>query len=72
MIVGMRTVNQAARVAALIGGVQLLGEPRKDGTVSPSRYVIQRWRSEPTPGSTMIFDASTPACATALASRSRA
>jgi putative transposase len=39
MIVGMRTVKQAARVAALIGGVQLLGEPRKDGTVPPSRYV---------------------------------
>ena len=35
----MRTVKQAARVAAATGGVQLPGKPRKDGTVPPSRYV---------------------------------
>ncbi|HUH69918.1 MAG TPA: IS607 family element RNA-guided endonuclease TnpB [Mycobacterium sp.] len=39
MIVGMRTCKQAAKVAELIGGVQLGGKPRKDTTVPPSRYV---------------------------------
>jgi putative transposase len=39
MIVGMRTVKQAATVAELIGGGQLPGKPRQDGTVPPSRYV---------------------------------
>ncbi len=39
MIVGMRTVKQAERVAALTGGAKLPAKPRKDGTVSPSRYV---------------------------------
>jgi hypothetical protein len=39
VIVGMRTVKQAAKVAELTGGVQLVGKPRKDGTVPASRYV---------------------------------
>jgi putative transposase len=39
MIVGMRTVAQAAKVAELNGGVQLPGRPKPDGTPSLSRYV---------------------------------
>ncbi|MGH3677943.1 MAG: IS607 family element RNA-guided endonuclease TnpB [Mycobacterium sp.] len=39
MIVGMRTRKQAARVAALTGGVQLAGKPKPDGTPTLSRYV---------------------------------
>jgi putative transposase len=35
----MRTCGQAARVAALTGGVHLPGTPRGDGTVKPSRLV---------------------------------
>jgi putative transposase len=39
MIVGMRTRSQAAKVAALTGGVQLPGKPKHDGTAALSRYV---------------------------------
>jgi putative transposase len=39
MIVGMRTVKQAAKVAGLTGGLQLPGKPKLDGTPSLSRYV---------------------------------
>ena len=39
MIVGMRTRVQAAKVAALTGGVQLPGKPKPDGTQALSRYV---------------------------------
>jgi putative transposase len=39
MIVGMRTRRQAARVAALTGGAQLPGKPKRDGTPQVSRYV---------------------------------
>jgi putative transposase len=39
MIVGMRTRAQAAKVAALTGGVQLGGKPTPDGTAALSRYV---------------------------------
>ncbi len=35
----MRTRGQAERVAALTGGVQLVGKPKRDGTASLSRYV---------------------------------
>ena len=35
----MRTRKQAATVAELIGGAQLAGNPRKDATAPPSRYV---------------------------------
>jgi putative transposase len=53
MIVGMRTVKQAAQVAELTGGVQLGGKPKPDGTRALSRYVevgpdfeVQRQRVE--------------------------
>ena len=39
MIVEMRTCAQAARVAEVTGGYQLAGRPRKDGTVTVSRWV---------------------------------
>ena len=39
MIVGLRTRSQAAKVAALTGGVQLPGKPKPDGTAALSRYV---------------------------------
>jgi putative transposase len=39
MIIGLRTRGQADRVAALTGGVQLAGKPKRDGTASLSRYV---------------------------------
>ena len=39
MIVEMRTCAQAARVAEATGGCQLAGRPRKDGTVTVSRWV---------------------------------
>jgi putative transposase len=39
VIVGMRTCKQAARVAALTGGVHLPGKPRRDGTAGLSRLV---------------------------------
>jgi putative transposase len=39
VIVQMRTVKQATRVAELIGGVQLAGKPQRDATVPLSRYV---------------------------------
>ena len=39
MIVGMRTVKQAGRVAAATGVVQLPGKPHKNGTAPPSRYI---------------------------------
>jgi putative transposase len=39
MIVGLRNRGQADRVAALTGGVQLAGKPKRDGTASLSRYV---------------------------------
>lgn len=39
MIVGMRTRAQAAKVAALTGGVQLPGKPKPDGTPALSRFV---------------------------------
>ena len=39
MIVGMRTVKQAAKVAQLTGGGQLPGKPKPDGTPRLSRYV---------------------------------
>src|SRR5215831_9932551 len=39
MLVGMRTVGQAAAVAALTGGVHLVGKLRKDSTVALSRLV---------------------------------
>jgi putative transposase len=39
MIVGMRTRRQAARVAALTGGAQPPGTPKRDGTPQVSRHV---------------------------------
>ncbi|MGB9221940.1 IS607 family element RNA-guided endonuclease TnpB, partial [Mycobacterium sp.] len=39
MIVGLRTVRQASRVAELTGGVQLAGKPKPDGAPTLSRYV---------------------------------
>jgi putative transposase len=39
MIVGMRTLKQAARVAELTRGVQLAGKRGRDGMTPPSRYV---------------------------------
>jgi putative transposase len=39
MIVGMRTVTQAAKVAQLTGGALLSGKPKPDGTPGLSRYV---------------------------------
>ena len=39
MIVGMRTRAQAAKVAALTGGVQLPGKAKPDGAAALSRYV---------------------------------
>jgi putative transposase len=39
MIVGMRTLKQAARVAELIRDVQLAGKRGRDGMTPPSRYV---------------------------------
>jgi putative transposase len=39
VIVGMRTGKQAAAVAALIGGAQLPGKPKSDGSLTLSRYV---------------------------------
>lgn len=39
MIVALRTGKQAAKVAALTGGVQLPGNRRRDGTRALSRYV---------------------------------
>jgi putative transposase len=39
VIVGMRTCRQAARVAELTGGVQLPGKPKRDGTLTLSRFV---------------------------------
>jgi hypothetical protein len=39
VIVGMRTCQQAARVAAVTGGVQLAGRPDKNGTPRLSRLV---------------------------------
>ena len=39
MIVGTRTIKQAAKVAELTGGVQLPGKARQGGMVPASRYV---------------------------------
>ncbi len=39
MIVRMRTIRQAARVAELTGGVQLPGKPKPEGTPTLSRFV---------------------------------
>lgn len=39
MIVGMRTRNQAVKIAELTCGVQLLGKPKPDGAPTLSRYV---------------------------------
>jgi putative transposase len=39
MVVGMRTIAQATRAAALTGGTQLPGRPRRDGSVPLSRFV---------------------------------
>jgi putative transposase len=39
VIVGLRTIGQAMRVASVTNGVQLLGEPRRDGIVAMSRFV---------------------------------
>ena len=39
MIVGLRTGKQAAKVAALTGGVQLPSKAKPDGTAALSRYV---------------------------------
>ncbi|MFL6086233.1 MAG: hypothetical protein ACJ74F_24135, partial [Mycobacterium sp.] len=36
MIVGLRSIGQAARVASLTGGEQLPGKPRRDGTAAES------------------------------------
>jgi putative transposase len=39
VIVGLRSIGQAARVASLTGGEQLPGKPRRDGTAAESRLV---------------------------------
>jgi putative transposase len=61
VIVGMRTCGQAARVAALTGGVQLPGKPSRDGTARLSRLVdvgpdfeVHRAAVEPVPTGWMV------------------